>query len=254
MAWFHDHQRSLPWRESRDPYPVLVSEVMLQQTQVRRVIPKFQMFMEEWPTVETLSASTTAKLLLVWSGLGYNSRALRLREAARLIAQSGWPHTLAELGKLPGVGPYTAAAIGSISFGITAPAIDTNLTRVLSRWAGESISGRNLSTYARHVLCEPAGEWNQAVMDLGAGLCTPRAPRCNLCPVQEWCEEPSIYEPPPRQSRFEGSHRQLRGALVRAHINGADLLDVGLALNRSDSEIASAIEALTLEGLLVSES
>lgn len=251
LVWFKANSRDLPWRDDGDPYPVLVSEVMLQQTQVTRVIPKFEAFMEQWPTIESLCAAHTNELLRVWSGLGYNSRALRLREAARSIAHSGWPDTLAGLGLLPGVGPYTAAAVGSISFGIAVPAVDTNLTRVLGRWAGEPLSGTMLAAYAHEVVGAPAGDWNQAVMDLGSTLCTPREPECNTCPVSEWCADPAVYEAPPHQTKFKGSHRQLRGALLRAHLAGEDLLEIGHRLDRSDTEIDLALNALEDDGLIV---
>ncbi|MEE8485991.1 MAG: A/G-specific adenine glycosylase [Acidimicrobiia bacterium] len=250
LTWFKANSRDLPWRRSTDPYPVLLSEVMLQQTQVSRVLPKFEAFMEHWPTIESLAAARTDELLRVWSGLGYNSRALRLQDAARWITRSGWPDTLAGLCELPGVGPYTAAAVGAISFGIDVPAVDTNLTRILSRWAGEPLSGAMLSEYAYEVVGTPAGDWNQALMDLGSAVCIRQAPMCSVCPVSKWCGDPTVYEPPPRQSRFEGSHRQLRGALLHAHLNGTDLHDIGRALNRSDTEIALALSALEDEGLI----
>jgi A/G-specific adenine glycosylase len=233
-----------------DPYPVLVSEVMLQQTQVSRVIPKFCEFMVNWPKVTKLAEAPTDELLRTWSGLGYNSRALRLREASRLVAANGWPDSIKGLMGLPGIGPYTAAAIASISFGENVPAVDTNLRRVLSRWAGEPLEGSALDEYAHDVIGSPAGDWNQALMDLGSTLCTPKEPMCTSCPVSEWCADPAVYEPPTRQSMFEGSHRQLRGALLRAHLAGRDLLEAGHDLHRSDMEIRQAVTALELEGLI----
>jgi A/G-specific adenine glycosylase len=250
IAWYGTHKRNLPWRRSTDPYPVLVSEVMLQQTQVERVIPRFDSFMSMWPTVESLAAATTDDLLGEWSGLGYNSRALRLREAARVVSANGWPGTVESLQVLPGIGPYTAAAVGSIAFGENAAAVDTNLKRVLSRWAGEPLGGSVLERYAGAVAGMPAGDWNQALMDLGATVCTPREPQCTDCPVSQWCADPAVYEPPPRQSAYEGSHRQLRGALLRAHLAGNDLREAGHDLDRSDIEIETALDSLISEGLV----
>ncbi len=250
MTWFAATARELPWRQSTDPYPVLVSEVMLQQTQVSRVIPKYEQFLVLWPSVELLAAAETDELLKAWSGLGYNKRALRLREAARVITAHGWPDSVGGLQDLPGVGPYTAAAVGSISFGEPVPAVDTNLKRVLSRWAGQPLSGSDLTAFAFETVGSPAGDWNQALMDLGSALCTSREPTCTECPAHEWCADPAVYEPPPRQSTFNGSHRQLRGALLRAHLDGHDLHQAGRILGRTDAEIEKALGALHSEGLV----
>ena len=250
LEWFYGNGRLLPWRTTTDVYPVLVSEVMLQQTQVGRVVEKFIAFIEAWPDVGSLAAADTDALLRAWSGLGYNSRALRLRETARMVAASSWPDSVDGLKALPGIGPYTAAAVGSISFGIAVPALDTNLRRVLSRWAGAPLTGSDLEAYAVDVLGGPAGDWNQAIMDLGSAVCRAKDPKCGICPVTEWCLDPNIYEAPRRQSRFQGSPRQLRGALVRAHLEGTDLNEAGQALHRSRAETHAAIKSLRAEGLL----
>lgn len=250
LEWFRVNARDLPWRRSTDPYPVLVSEVMLQQTQVDRVIPKFNMFMDLWPDAALLGEANTKDLLGAWSGLGYNSRALRLRSAAKDISANGWPESTSGLERLAGVGPYTAAAVASISFGLDVPALDTNLTRVLSRWAGEPLGSLELRAFAFESLGTPAGDWNQALMDLGSSICTPRNPECGVCPVSEWCIDPTVYEPPSRQSTFEGSTRQLRGALLRAHLAGDDLYEAGESLGRSEGEIETTVRNLLAEGLI----
>jgi len=250
FSWFESDARDLPWRRTTDPYLIVVSEVMLQQTQVSRVIPKYERFTESWPTVEALAAASTDDLLRVWSGLGYNSRALRLQRAAAIVAADGWPDSIFGLQELPGIGPYTAAAVGSIAFGLDVPAVDTNLKRVLSRWAGEPLSGRLLADYAFDVMGEPAGDWNQALMDLGSSVCKTTDPTCSECPVNEWCLDPAVYEAPRRQSSFNGSHRQLRGALVRAHLAGDNLYEAASALDRSEDETESAIDSLRSEGLI----
>ena len=250
LEWYDTNQRDLPWRRSADPYLVLVSEAMLQQTQVTRVIPAFEAFIGRWPSIDDLARASTADVLAAWSGLGYNSRALRLQDAAKRIAADGWPTTISGLRTLPGVGPYTAHAIASMAFGETVAAVDTNLRRVISRWVGEPLEGSTLDAVAAEVVTEPGGKWNQAMMDLGAAVCRPRSPRCPECPVRTWCADPGAYTPPPRQSTFEGSTRQLRGALVRAHVNGEDLSAAGRELGRSDGEIADVIESLQDEGLL----
>src|SRR5437764_3086753 len=134
LNWFDVHARALPWRETRDPYAILVSEVMLQQTQVERVIPRYHRFLERWPTIEALASATAADVIVEWQGLGYNRRALNLHRAAREVAHHGWPDDLTEL---PGVGPYTAAAIGNFAFGLDVLPLDTNVHRVQER-TGES--------------------------------------------------------------------------------------------------------------------
>jgi A/G-specific adenine glycosylase len=250
QAWFASHARDLPWRRTTDPYAVLVSEVMLQQTQVSRVVPQYEQFISLWPSAGSLAVAEAVELLKAWSGLGYNTRALRLREATRVIAAHGWPESLRGLEDLPGVGPYTAAAVGSISFGLDVPALDTNLRRVLSRWAGEPLSGSSLKDFAFEVVGSPAGDWNQALMDLGSAVCTPKEPTCSSCPVSTWCADPAVYESPPRQSAFEGSHRQLRGALLRAHLEGRDLHRAGKNLGRTNAEIEKTLDALHSDGLV----
>lgn len=251
--WFATNARDLPWRHEIDPYPVLVSEVMLQQTQVSRVIPKFRAFMDMFPEIASLASANTRELLHSWSGLGYNSRALRLRDASRLVERDGWPDSVEGLMTLPGVGPYTAAAVGSIAFGLDVPALDTNLKRVLSRWAGEPLSGSDLQAFAFEVVGSPAGAWNQALMDLGATSCTASEPTCSGCPVSTWCADPSVYEPPARQPKFEGSHRQLRGALLRAHLDGHDVTEAGKNLGHTSAEIKRALGDLHSEGLVRAE-
>ena len=252
LAWYADHRRRLPWREAVDPYLTLVSEAMLQQTQVGRVIAKFEAFVERWPDPPSLAEATTEEVLAAWSGLGYNSRAIRLRDAAAIVARDGWPTSVEGLRTLPGVGPYTAAAIASMAFGEPVAAVDTNLRRVISRWMGEPLSGSALDRTAGDLVTEPAGMWNQALMDLGAMVCRPADPQCERCPVSAWCADPTVYEPPPRQSRFEGSRRQLRGALVRAHLDGEDPIRAGHALGRTADEVEEVLADLRTEGILPS--
>lgn len=250
LSWFDSSARDLPWRTTTDPYLILVSEVMLQQTQVNRVIPKYEEFTLTWPSVGALAGADTSELLRVWSGLGYNSRALRLRDAASIVDDRGWPTSISGLQQLPGVGPYTAAAVGSIALGLNAPAVDTNLKRVLSRWAGEPLSGAQLSSYAHEIVGCPPGDWNQALMDLGSAMCRPVDPLCGDCPVSNWCLDPSVYDAPRRQDPFEGSNRQLRGLLVRAHLAGEDAAESARALGWSLADVRTAQEALESEGLI----
>ena len=252
LAWYADRMRSLPWRRSNDPYGVLVSEFMQQQTQAARVAPHFERFLDLFPTIESLAEAQLADVLEAWSGLGYNGRAMRLREAARRIVVSGWPQDVVGLQELPGVGPYTAAAIASFAFGIRVPAIDTNLRRVLSRWYGEPLDGPLLRSAAEAALADDAGAWNQAMMDLGATVCRPRNPFCEDCPVEEWCSGPQAYVSPHPQARFEGSARQLRGAIVRAVVRSPQSFeDLRRETGFPTEELELALDDLEDEGLII---
>jgi A/G-specific adenine glycosylase len=191
LAWFQVVGRDLPWRRTRDPYAILVSEVMLQQTQVERVLPRYERWLERWPTVEALADASPAEVIREWQGLGYNRRALHLHGAAQAIAAEGWPYDLTEL---PGVGPYTSAAVRAFALGEPVLPRDTNVLRVEAR-TGHSF--------------EP--ECGQALMDLGRTVCLARVPRCGICPLADGCPSRGRRYPPlRRQSRFEGSFRQRR--------------------------------------------
>jgi A/G-specific adenine glycosylase len=222
LAWFEAHGRDLPWRSTRDPYSILVSEVMLQQTQVERVIPRYLAWLERWPTVQALAAEPAAEVIREWQGLGYNRRAVSLHRAARQIAASGWPDDLTEL---PGVGRYTADAVACFAFGSDVLPVDTNVSRVRER-TGEGFDAA----------CA------QALMDLGAGVCLARVPRCGSCPLAASCPSRGRrFEPRRRQSRFEGSFRQRRAATLRLIAASA----------RQVAELdAEAVAALERDGLI----
>jgi A/G-specific adenine glycosylase len=222
VVWFNAHARALPWRETRDPYAVLVSEVMLQQTQVDRVIPRYKLFLERWPTIDALAAARAGDVIAEWQGLGYNRRAVNLHRAARIVAARGWPE---DLTVLPGVGPYTAAAIGNFAFGRDVLPVDTNIRRVQER-TGERFDAS----------CA------QALFDLGATICLGRVPRCGECPLAELCPSRGRrYEPLRKQSRFEGSFRQRRANALR---------DVVAGRKPRDEE---AVAALVRDGLLAAD-
>jgi A/G-specific adenine glycosylase len=196
LRWFEAHGRDLPWRRTRDPYAILVSEVMLQQTQAARVVPRYESWLERWPTVERLAEASAADVIRAWQGLGYNRRALNLQRAAREVAAHGWPD---DLTRLPGVGPYTAAAIACFALGRAVLPVDVNVRRVQER-TGASFDHS----------CA------QALMDLGATVCIARVPRCGECPLAELCPSRGRrFEALRRQSPFEGSFRQRRARTLR---------------------------------------
>jgi A/G-specific adenine glycosylase len=251
LAWYDRHRRPLPWRDEADPYSILVSEIMAQQTQISRVVPHFERFVEQFPTVEALAGASLRTVLAAWSGLGYNRRARYLHEAARHVAAHGWPDSAANLQMLPGVGPYTAAAVASIAFGEPVAAVDTNTRRVLSRWAGAELDGRALQEAADSELPPSrAADWNQALMDLGASRCRPR-PRCDGCPVAAWCSDPSVYAPPSSQGAFAGSVRQARGAVLRKLLDEGSAPETGFAaLGFEPSRLTAALDSLSSDGLI----
>jgi len=191
LAWYDVHRRDLPWRTNCDPYRVWLSEIMLQQTRVAAVIAHYHEFLRRFPTVEKLAAAREASVLAAWSGLGYYRRARMLHAAAKAIArQHGgkFPPTAKGLLALPGIGRYTAAAIASIAFDEPVAVVDGNVERVLQRVAGKRLAGEELWATANHLLDRKRpGDFNQAMMELGAVACTPRAPACLTCPVLELC-------------------------------------------------------------------
>jgi A/G-specific adenine glycosylase len=221
LNWFETHGRDLPWRQTRDPYAILVSEVMLQQTQAARVAPRYVAWLERWPTVEALAYASLADVLREWQGLGYNRRAVNLHRAASEVAANGWPD---DLTALPGVGRYTADAVACFAVGQDVLPQDVNVRRVLER-----------TDASFDHTC------GQALMDLGATICLARVPRCGECPLAEECpSRGQRFEPLRKQGRFEGSFRQRRGAALRALLDGVD---------PGDDE---AVAALARDGLLPS--
>ncbi|MES1261860.1 MAG: A/G-specific adenine glycosylase [Acidobacteriota bacterium] len=194
LAWFATARRPLPWRQNTDFYRVWISEIMLQQTRVEAVIPYYTRFLERFPTVTALAAAAEQEVLAAWSGLGYYSRARKLHEAARQMAARGFPTTHQELGALAGVGPYTAAALASIALGLPHAAVDGNVLRVISRLTNDASEMTAPATRRRFhevagELLDPAspGDFNQAMMELGATICKPGVPACAACPVETSC-------------------------------------------------------------------
>ncbi|MCC7169862.1 MAG: A/G-specific adenine glycosylase [Planctomycetes bacterium] len=205
LAWFEREQRDLPWRRTKDPYAILVSELMLQQTRVDVVIPYFERFVERFRDVAALASAPEAAVLAAWSGLGYYRRARFLQAAARVVVRDhggAFPATFDSILELPGVGRYTAGAIASIAFGSPRTLVDGNVARVFSRWFAQDGDQRSTAEQKRlwelaEVLLdrERPGDFNQALMELGACVCTPRAPRCTSCPVARWCEARKLGDP-----------------------------------------------------------
>ena len=243
LAWYSRSGRDLPWRHTTDPYAILVSEVMLQQTQVDRVIPRYLGWLERWPTATALAEAPTAEVIRAWQGLGYNRRALALHRAAQAIASDGWPD---DLTRLAGVGRYTAGAVRAQADDIDVPAIEVNVRRVVER-----VAGRRLTTNAAEAESIRLGRGLAprdrllALMDVGALLCRPRVPACRDCPLRRRCATrgPFDDETRHRQQPFEGSFRQRRGR-VMARLR----VEPKVAITELDGE---ALSSLVSDGLAV---
>lgn len=217
LTWYDAHARDLPWRQSRDPYPVWLSEIMLQQTRVAAVIEHYHEFLRRFPTVEKLAGAREASVLAAWSGLGYYRRARMLHAAAKVVVREWggkFPETAEGLRELPGVGRYTAAAIASIAFCESVAVVDGNVERVLQRFSGRRLAGEEFWRAAEILLDRKRpGDFNQAMMELGATVCTPRAPACLTCPVVELCATRGELDGTAKKSRQK--KREIHYALAR---------------------------------------
>jgi A/G-specific adenine glycosylase len=263
LAWGAPRLRDFPWRRTRDPWAILVSEVMLQQTQAQRVIPKYLAFLEAFPTVERCAVASLGDVLRLWHGLGYPRRARNLHAAAtQIVAHGSFPDTLEALLALPGVGAYTARAVLAFAFEHDVAVADTNIARVYARVEGRRLTPREVQRVADEAL--PAGRswlWNQTIMDVGAMLCRPTLPACAACPCRQHCHwggatalaDPSIGSAgvSTRQAPFDGSERQARGRLMRAvQASPIALSDVAITIARDETTARRLLAGLVREGLL----
>jgi A/G-specific adenine glycosylase len=279
LTWFDARGRALSFRASRDPYAILVSEVMAQQTQISRVVEAWARFVDRFPTVEVLAAASPADVLRAWRGMGYDRRALNLHRAARLIVaehDGQVPRDLAALQRLPGIGPYTARAVASIAFGAAVGAVDTNVRRVLGRVLGD---GAGLAPAALQAAADASvdpvrsADWTHAVMDVGATLCRPTRPRCGECPLRPWCRlalassvsAATTAAPPTRNATtprprartparpFHATTRWLRGRIVDRLRDAQDhaWTPIGGPIGDHDAAaIGRALTALARDGIV----
>jgi A/G-specific adenine glycosylase len=255
-AWYEPRRSAYPWRtDPPDPYAVLVSEVMLQQTQAARVVPRFEAFIDRFPDVRALARASRAEVLRAWAGLGYNRRALALHGAARAIVErfgGRVPDDPADLRTLPGVGPYTAAAVATIAYGAPVVAMDVNVRRVVSRLTGGDESAHDAAL--RLLDRGDPGSWHQAVMDLGRDVCRP-VPRCGACPLGAACRSRGAVVPRhagARQTRFAGSNREARGRVLAVLRERGSTGIVGLALGAGipEGRVLPAVDGLVRDGLV----
>jgi A/G-specific adenine glycosylase len=279
LSWFRANARDLPWRRTRDPYAILVSEVMLQQTQVDRVLPYYQRFLERFPTVAELASAPTAEVIRIWSGLGYNRRAVNLQRAARAVCDDFdgvFPSDPEQLRALPGIGAYTAGAISAFAFEKDVAFTDTNMRRVIGRLIfGDrpAIDRQILDAAQRLVPPDTGWEWNQALIEFGALQCTARKPACIICPLREVClAYPTMQTQLAAQrgrtrrtqsAPFETTTRYYRGRIVEelralpaGEMHGIDLAELGPRVRKDYSEsdlpwLQGLIAGLQRDGLAV---
>ena len=262
LQWGLPRLRDLPWRRTRDPWEVLVSEVMLQQTQVARVIPKWQAFLAEFPTTAACAAGSLGDVLRLWQGLGYPRRARNLHAAAIEVERLGaFPSTLETLLELPGVGAYTARAVLAFAYEAEAAVVDTNIARVFARVNGCRLTAGQVQHLAdRSLPADESWAWNQCLMDLGATVCTAATPVCANCPLRGVCRWRGQGDDPSRgsagvsrpQARFDGSDRQARGHLLRRLGAGSiERIEAPEVMSRPASVADRLVAALVAEGLCV---
>ncbi len=263
LAHYRRTARDLPWRRTHDPYGVLVSEVMLQQTQAARVTPAFDRFVRRFPTLEALAAAPLGAVLREWSGLGYNRRARDLHRIARMSPQ-GLPRTVAELDALPGIGAYTAGAVACFAFGQRVAFADTNIKRVLGRFfLGRPGTNKEAVELDATAMPKRSSDlWHHALMDLGATICKPK-PRCAICPLNADCRyalsqavggrPPSMTARAIRPAAYPDSDRRVRGAIVRALVDNAGGMTVrALEKQIGDARVPQLVKTLTADGLVQS--
>jgi A/G-specific adenine glycosylase len=263
-AWYRSRRAAYPWRgDDPDPYAVLVSEVMLQQTQAVRVAPLYAAFLSLFPDVQALARAAPGDVLRAWAGLGYHRRAVALHRAARSIVESHAgrvPRDPATLRTLPGVGPYTASAVASIAYGVPVVAMDVNVRRVISRLMSEPgsrpLAAAEIAEHADRLLDRrDPRSWNQAVMDLGRSVCRP-APRCGECPLAPWCRSRGAGRdgggPTSRHQPFAGSNREARGRVVAVlrERGSAGLIGLARACGLPPARVGRALDGLVLDGVV----
>lgn len=264
LRWGVPRLRDLPWRVTRDPWAILVSEVMLQQTQVPRVIPKWTAFLDAFPTPDACAAASLGDVLRLWQGLGYPRRARNLHATAIEITRlGGFPRDLAGLLALPGIGPYTARAVLTFAFEHDVAVVDTNIARVHARVAGRRLTPKEVQAAADEALVHGASwAFNQSLMDLGATLCRPTLPGCGECPLVPTCvwrgegPDPAVGSAgvSGRQARFEGSDRQARGRLLAALASAPVGAGSAATVMQRDPDVAvRLVAALVAEGLVVAD-
>tara|TARA_B100000029_G_C17569836_1_gene956224 strand:+ start:779 stop:1618 length:840 start_codon:yes stop_codon:yes gene_type:complete len=224
LIWYKKNKRNFTWRGSRDPWKILLLEVLSQQTQLERANEYYELFISKYPNPESMARKRARTILRDWSGLGYNNRALRLHETSKLIAKHGWEEYKENLSSLPGVGEYTKNAIEAFAYGERVIPVDVNIMRVLRRYHGKNVNKNwiedNLDTL---IESSDPRNWNQAIMDLSSIICKSKEPACSLCPIENTCSKFIEVREGPKQSPFKGSSREKRGKILKQLLNSREL-------------------------------
>ena len=252
LIWYKENKRSFNWRHTNDPWKILLIEIISQQTQINRANIYYQEFIKKFPTPESMSQSSLKTILKMWSGLGYNNRAIRLYESSKLIAEKGFKNIYPNFELLPGVGQYTKNAILSFAYGDKVLALDTNLERVLTRYFAIDSTKNYVRKYSDFLLAGVnSRDLNQALMDLGSSICTSSNPKCDICPLEKKCEK-YILKSKISIEKFKGSNRELRGKIIKLLLveNEIAVKDIVKKTREDEEKIITAINGLKGDGLL----
>ena len=252
FIWYKNNKRSFNWRHTNDPWKILLIEIISQQTQINRANIYYQKFIKKFPTPESMSRSTLKTILKMWSGLGYNNRAIRLYESSKLISEKGFKNIYPNFELLPGVGQYTKNAILSFAYGEKVLALDTNLERVLTRYFAADSTKDYVKKYSDFLLKDvDSRDLNQALMDLGSSICTSSNPKCNICPLEKNCKK-YITKSKNSIKKFKGSNRELRGKIIKLLVmqNQITIKNIAKKTSENEEKIMTAINSLENDGLL----
>ena len=253
LIWYKKNKRNFTWRESRDPWKILLLEVLSQQTQLERANEYYELFISKYPNPESMARKRARTILRDWSGLGYNNRALRLHETSKLIAKHGWEEYKENLSSLPGVGEYTKNAIEAFAYGERVIPVDVNIMRVLRRYHGKNVNKNwiedNLDTL---IESSDPRNWNQAIMDLSSIICKSKEPACSLCPIENTCSKFIEVREGPKQSPFKGSSREKRGKILKQLLNSRELnfSDVQKLTKSSQKEMLALLNKMEDDKLI----
>ena len=252
LIWYKNNKRSFNWRHTNDPWKILLIEVISQQTQINRANTYYQKFIKKFPTPESMSESSLKTILKMWSGLGYNNRAIRLYKSSKLISEKGFKNIYPNFELLPGVGQYTKNAILSFAYGDKVLAVDINLQRVLTRYFAIDSTEKYVEKYSDFLLTDvDSRDLNQALMDLGSSICTSSNPKCNICPLEKNCKK-YIIRSKNSVEKFRGSNRELRGKIIKLLVmqNQITIKNIAKKTSENEEKIMTAINSLENDGLL----